>query len=290
MALNWIRKTFSCGDEPLNPNTIKALREQFICQSTMSIFVAAVQATTLGNSFLLRNTPTTLLVVTNAFLFTGIIYNVSAGFLSLVAATALIGEEQQTTLYHEVLTRSTSIQLGKALKPYFDYEAQPSIARWLYREAQYIRIVKATHDSAATTHDSTATTYDSATTIPLVFAPQTTNEMPPADLDDEKKADKAWEDVKLNPANFFRAAEILGNRMSIWLTVGAVAGLCTVISITSFFVSIICFTIDTQSRGVWITTVAVLAPVVIFLGFYLLEVRGQCRGKQRMLRTPIGET
>ncbi|KAF8514716.1 hypothetical protein BU17DRAFT_68272 [Hysterangium stoloniferum] len=320
----------------------------------------------LGNSFLLRNTPTTLLVITNAFLFTGIIYNVSTGSLSLVAATALIGEEQQTTLYHEVLTRSTSIQLGKALKPYFDYEAQPTVAKWLYREAQYIRIVKATHDSAAAIHDYTAATHDytaathdytvathdytaaiplvstpqttnemppadlngekktekawedlklnphdyiaaihdytapshdsaapshdSAATIAFVSARQTTNEIPPADLNDKKKADKAWEDLKLNPANFFRAAEILGNRTSIWLTVGAAGGLCTVIGITSFFVSIICLTIDAQARGVWITTAAVLVPVVIFLGFHLLEVRGQRRGKQRMLRTPIGET
>ncbi|KAF8515247.1 hypothetical protein BU17DRAFT_68025 [Hysterangium stoloniferum] len=141
--MSLVERFLSWGNEPLKPDTVKALRERFLSQSTLSTFVAGVQATTLGNSFLLQGKPTTLLVITNALFFTGIVFNVAAGFLSLAAATALIKKEQQSTLYHEVLMRSTWDQLNKVLYSRSNSETTTPMAKWLHREAFYLYIVKA---------------------------------------------------------------------------------------------------------------------------------------------------
>ncbi|KIK04376.1 hypothetical protein K443DRAFT_675984 [Laccaria amethystina LaAM-08-1] len=256
--LDFIRQYFfwNRGLGPMKPESIKASRERFLTQSTISTFVAVVQVTTLADSFgmgqkTLTNTPTTLQVVTNAFSFAGIIYNVSSAFFSLASVTALITREQKASLFYDLLSHSSGwYELDQIMRPRPDPGNPTSpIGLWLYMEARHLSSIKPKDGRDYTNED-----------IAL-----------------------AWKQCGTAPFKFRQDADHLGQSVAAWLWVGEVAAIVAQVGVACFFTSVICLTVEAQTKAVWVTTAAVIAPAVIISAIFSL-FNWFTRRKDRRLR------
>jgi len=233
----------------------------FFFDTTQSTFIAVIQATTLANSFNLGDDAThsrtyKLHLVTNVFSFAGIVMDVSAGFFSLMSASFLVTAEQQATLYRGLLDYCTVTELVEICSTPKAKDLKSPIGCWMYNEAQ--RQFK------------------------LGSSGLSRKKQPAGSQGDEQSADSPsiiahyWASLHLESWGFLTRVDELGTATLTWLAIGKLAEVATQCGILFFFISLVLLTAEAQPKAVWITTAAILVPIVLFSTSGIVKRFYQC--------------